>query len=110
MNYKKDCVKIKLKEEQNMKAIGLMSGTSLDGVDASLVNIENEKFTLIKFVTLPYEEDFKKKSKELKDSLKFRHTLNRLKDLKKLREQLLQKDMNFTETDLLFLKIINRYL
>lgn len=44
-----------------MKAIGLMSGTSLDGVDASLVNIENEKFTLIKFVTLPYEEDFKKK-------------------------------------------------
>lgn len=44
-----------------MRAIGLMSGTSLDGVDASLVNIENEKFTLIKFVTLPYEAEFKKK-------------------------------------------------
>ncbi|HKM29661.1 MAG TPA: anhydro-N-acetylmuramic acid kinase AnmK [Bacilli bacterium] len=44
-----------------MIAIGLMSGTSLDGVDASLVRIVDEKFTLVKFVTLPYSLDFKKK-------------------------------------------------
>ena len=44
-----------------MLAIGLMSGTSLDGVDAALVEIINEKFKLIKFITLPYEEEFKKK-------------------------------------------------
>ena len=44
-----------------MKAIGLMSGTSLDGVDASLVDIVDQTFTLVKFVTLPYSEEFKKK-------------------------------------------------
>lgn len=44
-----------------MLAIGLMSGTSLDGVDAALVEIINNKFNLIKFITLPYEDEFKKK-------------------------------------------------
>ncbi len=43
-----------------MLAIGLMSGTSLDGIDAALVKIENEKFQVLKFITLPYEESFKK--------------------------------------------------
>ena len=42
-----------------MLAIGLMSGTSLDGMDAILVEIENEKFKPIKFVTLPYTKEFK---------------------------------------------------
>lgn len=44
-----------------MLAIGLMSGTSLDGVDAALVRIENEKFNLEKFITLNYDATFKKK-------------------------------------------------
>lgn len=44
-----------------MIAIGLMSGTSLDGVDAILVEINNCKFKQLKFVTLPYEESFKKR-------------------------------------------------
>ena len=44
-----------------MLAIGLMSGTSLDGVDAALVEIINGKFNLLKFVTLPYEKEFKNK-------------------------------------------------
>lgn len=44
-----------------MLAIGLMSGTSLDGVDAALVEIEKEKFNLIKFITLNYDEKFRKK-------------------------------------------------
>lgn len=43
-----------------MLAIGLMSGTSLDGMDAILVEIKNDKFIPLKFVTLPYTEDFKK--------------------------------------------------
>lgn len=42
-----------------MIAIGLMSGTSLDGVDAILVEIKEEKFYPIKFITMPYEETFK---------------------------------------------------
>ena len=44
-----------------MLAIGLMSGTSLDGVDAILVEIKDEKYKQLKFVTLPYEESFKKR-------------------------------------------------
>ena len=44
-----------------MKAIGLMSGTSLDGCDAALVDIQNEQFKLLKFVTLPYDQSFKAK-------------------------------------------------
>ena len=43
-----------------MLAIGLMSGTSLDGMDAILVEIDNEQFKPLKFVTLPYDESFKK--------------------------------------------------
>lgn len=44
-----------------MIAIGLMSGTSLDGVDAILVEIKDNKYNPIKFVTLPYAEEFKKR-------------------------------------------------
>lgn len=44
-----------------MIAIGLMSGTSLDGVDAALVEIKNDQFKLLKFTTLTYEKSFKNK-------------------------------------------------
>lgn len=44
-----------------MIGIGLMSGTSLDGVDAILVEIKDNKYNPLKFVTLPYEEEFKKR-------------------------------------------------
>ena len=45
-----------------MLAIGLMSGTSLDGVDAALVEIKDGKsFELIKYILLPYEKSFKEK-------------------------------------------------
>ncbi len=43
--------------------IGLMSGTSLDGLDIALCNIEghgeNTKVELIQFETIPYSNDFK---------------------------------------------------
>ncbi len=44
-----------------MIAIGLMSGTSLDGVDAILVEVSDNKYKPIKFITLPYEEKFKQR-------------------------------------------------
>ena len=41
-----------------MLGIGLMSGTSLDGVDAALVRIDSPTHaTLLDFVTRPYDED-----------------------------------------------------
>lgn len=46
-----------------MLAIGLMSGTSLDGVDAALVLIENDVFKLVDFITLPYTIEFRNKLK-----------------------------------------------
>ena len=50
-------------------AVGLMSGTSLDGIDAALVEIsgENEQTSvkLIDFLTLPFEQDTLKRIREL---------------------------------------------
>ena len=52
-----------------MIAIGLMSGTSLDGVDAVLVEIKDDKYNQLKFVTLPYSNSFKERIlKNLSDS------------------------------------------
>lgn len=47
-----------------MLAIGLMSGTSLDGVDACLVEIKKgkkNKFNIVHFTFVPYDKELKKK-------------------------------------------------
>ncbi|GAK41415.1 anhydro-N-acetylmuramic acid kinase [Paenibacillus sp. TCA20] len=47
--------------------IGLMSGTSLDGVDAALVRIKGSGLStassLIAYTQLPYEEEFRERIK-----------------------------------------------
>jgi anhydro-N-acetylmuramic acid kinase len=51
----------KVLEKNKKLAVGLMSGTSLDGIDAALVEIENSgadtKVNLLHFETLSYEEE-----------------------------------------------------
>ena len=49
---------------KDILCIGLMSGTSLDGCDAALVEITvDEKFILKDFITLPYTVEFRNKIK-----------------------------------------------
>lgn len=50
-------------------AVGLMSGTSLDGVDAALVRLAGSgihtTIKLIAYVCLPYEQHFREQIKDL---------------------------------------------
>jgi anhydro-N-acetylmuramic acid kinase len=43
------------------RIIGLMSGTSLDGIDAALVEVENERVHLRGFVCVPFEPDLRER-------------------------------------------------
>jgi anhydro-N-acetylmuramic acid kinase len=58
-----------------MYAVGLMSGTSLDGIDAALVEIEGNgyesKVKLLHFITMPFSSQLKK---EIKQALSFEHS------------------------------------
>lgn len=58
-----------LDEKERYLAAGLMSGTSVDGVDAAIVSIEggpdNPKTELLGFETVPYPDDVKKEIFEL---------------------------------------------
>ena len=51
-------------QKERKMAIGLMSGTSLDGLDIALCSFTesglNTKLNLLNFTTIPYEEGFKK--------------------------------------------------
>lgn len=59
----------KLQEKKSLKAIGLMSGTSADGVSAVIVEIKgnwiNTKFRIIAHKTYPYTNEVKEKIFEL---------------------------------------------
>ena len=61
--------------------IGLMSGTSMDGIDAALVNIQGNglstKVNLVEFICMPYEDSI---VSEL-ESLESNFSLSRLSDL-----------------------------
>jgi anhydro-N-acetylmuramic acid kinase len=47
--------------------IGLMSGTSLDGIDAALVEFRNDKLQLIEFVYQPFSDTLRNRLEQLSD-------------------------------------------
>jgi anhydro-N-acetylmuramic acid kinase len=59
----------KIAQKDNRLIIGLMSGTSLDGLDIALCNLTGgglqTEMKLIQFETMPYDEDFKQEIKTI---------------------------------------------
>ncbi len=60
---------IQVSQKENRNIIGLMSGTSLDGLDIALCNISgtgvDTKVSLLQFTTIPYEVTFQEDLKKL---------------------------------------------
>ena len=58
-----------LAQKSEKLGIGLMSGTSLDGLDIALCNFKgngiNTQFKLINFITIPYNPSFKKEVQQI---------------------------------------------
>ena len=58
-----------ISQKSSRTIIGLMSGTSLDGLDIALCNISGSgrdmKLSLQKFITVPYENDFKEEVRKV---------------------------------------------
>jgi anhydro-N-acetylmuramic acid kinase len=60
---------LQLLQKQTKLIVGLMSGTSLDGIDAAIVRITgtglNSKVELIQFESIPYDDGLREKLKEI---------------------------------------------
>ncbi len=53
-----------MEEEKIYTVIGLMSGTSVDGIDAALIRTDGKSYVKrLDFITIPYEESFREKIK-----------------------------------------------
>ena len=69
----------KIANKKSRKIIGLMSGTSLDGLDVALCEISNSgektKVDLLNFETIDYNEDFKTEIRKVfaKKEIDFQH-------------------------------------
>lgn len=60
---------LEISKKENRKIIGLMSGTSLDGLDIALCDFKGAgkqtEISLIQFETIPYSNDFKEEIKSI---------------------------------------------
>ena len=60
---------LKIAQKENRLILGLMSGTSLDGLDVALCNFKGSgmytEMQLLQFESMPYDEDFKEEIKTI---------------------------------------------
>ena len=60
---------LKIAQKENRLILGLMSGTSLDGLDVALCNFKGSgmhtEMQLLQFESMPYDEDFKQEIKTI---------------------------------------------
>ena len=89
------------KEHNSMWALGLMSGTSLDGIDAALIKTDGERVEEFgPWLTVPYDEGFRTQLREAVyargDMLKMEHELT-LKHADAVKRLLKQADVSAKE-------------
>src|SRR4051812_22909979 len=60
---------VNIAQKEEKLGIGLMSGTSLDGLDIALCRFAGNglqtRFSLVDFITIPYNDDFKKEVQQI---------------------------------------------
>jgi anhydro-N-acetylmuramic acid kinase len=85
-------VELLLISEMSKKVIALMSGTSVDGIDAALVNISEKnkelEVELLEFISLAYTKEFKKKILKAADYQK-----SRVKEIAELNIEIAEKSL-----------------
>ena len=60
-------------------SLGLMSGTSIDGIDASIIKSDGEQFLeIIDDIYLKYDDNFRTKLKKIIDSCNSKDEFNNL--------------------------------
>jgi anhydro-N-acetylmuramic acid kinase len=99
----------KKSDNKYIKAIGLMSGTSMDGIDVAL--IESDGFSIKKenkFLFLPYSKIFQKKLRELinNPSLNSKLSLDVTKQITKIHIEAVQKFIKKYNLDYKYIDLI----
>ena len=61
-----------------MRVIGIMSGTSLDGVDVAIVDIEGRRITAVAFQTTPYSPSMRRAILDVSDATTTTAAISRL--------------------------------
>ena len=78
---------------KNLYSIGLMSGTSMDGVDASIIKSDGEQFIeIIENIYLKYDNQLKLELKKVVDSCKTKEDFNKYsKNIKEIEKKITMK-------------------
>ncbi len=51
---------------QQLRGIGVMSGSSMDGIDAALMSVSQESYNLLKCISIPFPQELKSQLEQIK--------------------------------------------